>query len=195
MMVNEKIKAAEENLIHVYNRFPIALERGEGVYLYDTNGKKYLDFAAGIAVFALGYGNQAYNDALKAQIDKLLHVHSIEFGDHRHGNRREVVLDVHAEDLIALFVYFRRILSRFALFIGRHRGVMLRDKSPCNAVVQRFVRIVDRHPGLPLFPIPSASCADKYLFVHTHRIAMLMLFVVRVNIVEHLCGYMAVRTP
>ena len=42
-MVNEKIKAAEENLIHVYNRFPIALERGEGVYLYDTNGKKYLD--------------------------------------------------------------------------------------------------------------------------------------------------------
>lgn len=39
MMVNEKIKAAEENLIHVYNRFPIALERGEGVYLYDTNGK------------------------------------------------------------------------------------------------------------------------------------------------------------
>ena len=49
-MVNEKIKAAEENLIHVYNRFPIALERGEGVYLYDTNGKKYLDFAAGFAV-------------------------------------------------------------------------------------------------------------------------------------------------
>ena len=48
-MVNEKIKAAEENLIHVYNRFPIALERGEGVYLYDTNGKKYLDFAAGFA--------------------------------------------------------------------------------------------------------------------------------------------------
>ena len=38
-MVNEKIKAAEENLIHVYNRFPIALERGEGVYLYDTTGK------------------------------------------------------------------------------------------------------------------------------------------------------------
>ena len=50
-MVNEKIKAAEENLIHVYNRFPIALERGEGVYLYDTNGKKYLDFAAGLDVY------------------------------------------------------------------------------------------------------------------------------------------------
>ena len=53
-MVNEKIKAAEENLIHVYNRFPIALERGEGVYLYDTNGKKYLDFAAGIRSVGTG---------------------------------------------------------------------------------------------------------------------------------------------
>ena len=70
-MVNEKIKAAEENVIHVYNRFPIALERGEGVYLYDTNGKKYLDFAAGFAVSGLGYGNQKLNAALKFQIDQL----------------------------------------------------------------------------------------------------------------------------
>ena len=67
MMVNEKIKAAEENLIHVYNRFPIALERGEGVYLYDTNGKKYLDFAAGFAVSGLGYGNQKLNAALNSR--------------------------------------------------------------------------------------------------------------------------------
>ena len=42
-MVNSKIQAAEENLIHVYNRFPIALDHGEGMYLYDTEGKKYLD--------------------------------------------------------------------------------------------------------------------------------------------------------
>ena len=76
-MVNEKIKAAEENLIHVYNRFPIALERGEGVYLYDTNGKKYLDFAAGIAVCALGYSNEAYKNALKDQVDKLLHTSNL----------------------------------------------------------------------------------------------------------------------
>ena len=76
-MVNEKIKAAEANLIHVYNRFPIALERGEGVYLYDTNGKKYLDFAAGIAVCALGYSNEAYKNALKDQVDKLLHTSNL----------------------------------------------------------------------------------------------------------------------
>ena len=67
------IKMAEENLIHTYNRYQIVLDKGEGVYLYDTNGKKYLDFAAGIAVFALGYGNEAYNQALKNQIDKLIH--------------------------------------------------------------------------------------------------------------------------
>ena len=57
-MVNSKIQAAEENLIHVYNRFPIALDHGEGMYLYDTEGKEYLDFAAGFAVSGLGYDNK-----------------------------------------------------------------------------------------------------------------------------------------
>lgn len=67
------INMAEENLIHTYNRYQIVLEKGEGVYLYDLEGKKYLDFTSGIAVFALGYGNEAYNNALKEQIDKLIH--------------------------------------------------------------------------------------------------------------------------
>lgn len=69
----EKIKEADQYLMHTYNRYQIVLDRGEGVYLYDTNGKKYLDFGSGIAVFALGYGNKKYNDALKAQVDKLIH--------------------------------------------------------------------------------------------------------------------------
>ena len=73
MEMKEYIEKAEQLLMHTYNRFQIVLDKGEGVYLYDTNGKKYLDFAAGIAVFALGYGNQEYNAALKLQIDKLLH--------------------------------------------------------------------------------------------------------------------------
>ena len=64
---------AESVLLHTYNRYPIVFDHGEGVYLYDLNGKKYLDFVAGIAVFALGYGNREYNDALKDQVDKLLH--------------------------------------------------------------------------------------------------------------------------
>lgn len=67
------IDKAEQVLMHTYGRYQLVLDRGEGVYLYDINGKKYLDFAAGIAVFALGYGNKKYNEALKNQIDKLLH--------------------------------------------------------------------------------------------------------------------------
>lgn len=71
------IEDAEQYLLHTYNRNQIVLERGEGVYLYDVNGHKYLDFAAGIAVQALGYGNKEYNDALKEQIDKLTHTSNL----------------------------------------------------------------------------------------------------------------------
>lgn len=67
------IEDAEQVLLHTYRRYQIVLEKGEGVYLYDTKGKKYLDFCAGIAVFALGYKNQEYNQALKNQIDSLIH--------------------------------------------------------------------------------------------------------------------------
>lgn len=71
------IEEAEKVLMHTYNRYQIVLDRGEGVYLYDAEGKKYLDFAAGIAVFALGYGNKKFNDALKAQIDKIIHISNL----------------------------------------------------------------------------------------------------------------------
>ena len=71
------IDKAERLLMHTYKRYQIVFEHGDGMYLYDINGKKYLDFAAGIAVFALGYNNKAYNDALKAQIDKLLHTSNL----------------------------------------------------------------------------------------------------------------------
>lgn len=71
--MNPLIEKAEESLLHVYNRYPIILEKGNGMYLYDVDGNKYLDFTAGIAVFALGYGNKEYNDALKQQVDKLIH--------------------------------------------------------------------------------------------------------------------------
>lgn len=73
MEMEQYIEQAERDLLHVYNRYKIVLDRGEGMYLYDIQGKRYLDFAAGIAVFALGYHNEEYNDALKAQIDKLIH--------------------------------------------------------------------------------------------------------------------------
>ncbi len=73
MQTKEYIEKAEKYLIHTYNRYQIVLEKGDGVYLYDVDGSKYLDFTAGIAVFALGYNNKKFNDALKGQIDKLIH--------------------------------------------------------------------------------------------------------------------------
>lgn len=73
MNMTEYIAEAEGKLLHTYNRFQIVLDKGEGMYLYDIEGKKYLDFCAGIAVFGLGYGNKVYNDALKNQIDSLIH--------------------------------------------------------------------------------------------------------------------------
>lgn len=73
MNMKEYIDEAERDLLHTYNRFQIVLDHGDGVYLYDMDGKKYLDFVGGIAVFALGYNNKEYNDAVKAQIDKLTH--------------------------------------------------------------------------------------------------------------------------
>lgn len=73
MTMKEYIDRAEADLLHTYNRYQIVLDKGEGVYLYDIEGKKYLDFVAGIAVFALGYHKEAYNNALKEQIDKLIH--------------------------------------------------------------------------------------------------------------------------
>lgn len=79
MMENKEtiMKRAEEAVLHTYNRYPLVLEKGEGVYLYDTEGKQYLDFAAGIAVQGLGYHYPGYDEALKAQIDKLMHTSNL----------------------------------------------------------------------------------------------------------------------
>ena len=71
--MNEQMQAAEANILHTYNRFPVVFKSGEGCYLYDSEGKKYLDFAAGIAVNSLGYHYPGYDEALKNQIDCLTH--------------------------------------------------------------------------------------------------------------------------
>ena len=79
--MNQKMEAAEQVLLHTYNRSKVVFDHGKGVYLYDTDGKEYLDFAAGIAVCSLGYGNETYTDALKAQVDKLLHVSNLYYNE------------------------------------------------------------------------------------------------------------------
>ena len=74
MNMNETIKIAEDHLLHTYNRYPVVFDHGRGVRLYDAEGKEYLDFCAGIAVYALGYGNSRYEKALKSQIEKITHI-------------------------------------------------------------------------------------------------------------------------
>lgn len=73
----EYMEKAEQYLVHTYNRFKVVIDRAEGVYVYDVNGKKYLDFASGIGVASLGYGNEEYTKALKEQIDKIMHTSNL----------------------------------------------------------------------------------------------------------------------
>ena len=77
MNKQEYMQTEDELILHTYNRFPLVIDHGDGVYLYDTDGKEYLDFAAGIAVQAFGYNNKEYNQALKDQIDKVLHTSNL----------------------------------------------------------------------------------------------------------------------
>ncbi len=76
-MMNPYMQETENALVHTYNRFPVIFEKGEGVYLYDTEGKKYLDFAAGIAVCGLGYGNPELTAAVKEQTELLWHTSNL----------------------------------------------------------------------------------------------------------------------
>ena len=77
MKTTNDIQKSEESILHTYNRFSLVLDHGKDVFLYDTDGKEYLDFAAGIAVCALGYGNEKYGNALKNQVDKLMHTSNL----------------------------------------------------------------------------------------------------------------------
>ena len=73
----EYIQKAEQEFYKTYNRFPVIFDHGDGVFLYDTEGEEYLDFGAGIAVMGLGYNDKEYNEAVKTQVDKLLHTSNL----------------------------------------------------------------------------------------------------------------------
>ena len=80
-MTKQIIEKAESAILHTYNRFQVVFDHGKGVYLYDKDGKEYLDFASGIGVQSLGYGNEAYTQALKDQIDKLTHISNLYYSE------------------------------------------------------------------------------------------------------------------
>ena len=72
--MEQLVNEGEKYIMHTYGRFPLVLEHGEGVYLYDENGKKYLDMYAGIAVNALGYAHPTLTTVLQEQVEKMMHV-------------------------------------------------------------------------------------------------------------------------
>jgi acetylornithine aminotransferase len=67
----------DNSVMQTYGRFPIAIEKGEGCSLWDTEGKKYLDFVAGIATCTLGHAHPALIAAVTEQIKKLHHVSNL----------------------------------------------------------------------------------------------------------------------
>lgn len=98
-MMNQYMEETNQALVHTYNRFPVIFDRGEGVYLYDTEGKKYLDFAAGIAVCGLGYGNPELTAAIKHQVDQLMHTSNLYYNT-TCGKAAEAILNVSGMDRV-----------------------------------------------------------------------------------------------
>lgn len=82
-LANERLIGEGEKVFYkTYNRFPVAFDHAEGVYIYDAGDKKFLDFGAGISVCGLGYGNELLNSAMKNQIDKgLLHTSNLFYNE------------------------------------------------------------------------------------------------------------------
>ena len=72
--MSQVIEKGEQYVMRTYGRFPVVLDHGDGVYLYDEKGKKYLDMYAGIAVNALGYNHPKLTETLQEQVKKMLHV-------------------------------------------------------------------------------------------------------------------------
>lgn len=71
----------QAHIVQTYKKFDIVLERGEGVYLWDAAGRKYLDFASGIGVCALGYAHKSYTAALSTQLNKLIHTSNLFYNE------------------------------------------------------------------------------------------------------------------
>lgn len=99
-MTKQEIEAkADQNLFRVYNRFDVVFDHGKGVYLYDTDGKEYLDCASGIGVMALGYGDPEYTKAVQEQVEKLLHTSNLYYHEPL-ANAAQAVVDATGMDKV-----------------------------------------------------------------------------------------------
>jgi acetylornithine/N-succinyldiaminopimelate aminotransferase len=84
MTTLEQIAELERTyLLSTYNRYPVVLERGKGVFVYDIEGKKYLDFVSGIGVNALGHAHPRIVKAIREQAVKLIHVSNLYYHEYQ----------------------------------------------------------------------------------------------------------------
>ncbi|MGH9625624.1 MAG: aminotransferase class III-fold pyridoxal phosphate-dependent enzyme, partial [Bryobacteraceae bacterium] len=80
----EEIAALErEYLVQNYARYPVALHRGKGCYVYDVAGKRYLDFITGIGVNALGYAHPRITKIIREQAGLLLHSSNLYYNEYQ----------------------------------------------------------------------------------------------------------------
>ena len=78
---NNTISKWNEYFIDTYNQPNFVIDYGEGSCFFDTNGNKYIDFTSGYGVSSLGYSNSNLKNALKEQVDKLLHTSNLYFNE------------------------------------------------------------------------------------------------------------------
>src|SRR6201987_6273789 len=81
--LSEIVEREQKFILQTYNRYPLAFERGKGVFLFDIEGKKYLDFVAGIGVNALGHAHRRIVKAIRDQAVKLIHVSNLYYHEYQ----------------------------------------------------------------------------------------------------------------
>src|ERR1700687_2528164 len=79
--IEEVIQREKQFLLQTYNRYPLAIERGKGVFLFDLDGKKYLDFVAGLGVNALGHGHPRIVKAIREQAARAIHLSNLYYNE------------------------------------------------------------------------------------------------------------------
>ena len=81
MKTDELMALSDKYIMETYRRFPIVLVRGSGARVWDSNGKEYLDFVAGIAVCSLGHSHPKVVEAIKKQVEILTHVSNLYYSE------------------------------------------------------------------------------------------------------------------
>src|ERR1700693_1369382 len=79
----EVIQREKQFLLQTYNRYPLAIERGKGVFLFDLDGNKYLDFVAGLGVNALGHAHPRIVKTIREQAARAIHLSNLYYNEYQ----------------------------------------------------------------------------------------------------------------